>query len=161
VSSVQTGIVRTHSLLLFLMLLATASMAQAGIGNSDGAVLLGQERTCPAEVADHPTRTPMSVPPIPVDREETREAFAEGLARISESPPLKVQVSLWLLIGKTGRIEDARISAGSGNSDVDSLAVALARGIRFRPATLQGQATCVWMRLRAPFPPSRSHSGPE
>lgn len=111
-----------------------------------------QENTCPEHIAKDPTRTPMSVPPRPLDPEGTKKAFANGLSWESGGSPSNVQVFLWFLIGKTGRVEDARISAGSGSPEIDSLAVVLAREIKFRPASLQGEPTCVWLRLRAPFP---------
>ena len=114
-----------------------------------------QEKTCPPHVAENPTRTPMSVPPKPADAEGTKKAFAVGLSGIPDVVPKGVRPYLWVLIGKTGRVEDARLSVGSGFPGIDSLAVALAREIRFQPATLQDQPTCVWLRFRAPFPVSR------
>lgn len=111
-----------------------------------------QEKTCSARVSRGPTNTPLSVPPKPVDPEGTKRAFEAGLLNIRGSTTPSVEVRLWFLIGKSGAVEDTRVSNTSGSAELDSLAVSLAREIRFQPATLQGEPTCVWLMLRAPFP---------
>lgn len=123
-----------------------------------GGFLSAQEKTCPAAVARNPTRTPNSTLPALLDPEKTQSLFADALADLQGEEGLPRQVFLWFLIGKTGAVEDARLSAGSGTPQVDSLAVVLVQDMRFRPASLRGEPTCVWLRLRAPFPTGKTSS---
>ena len=71
----------------------------------------------------------------------------------------EARAMVWLFINQQGEVLRSVIRETSGHAEVDSVALAASRTMRFRPAELQGRPVAVWVvqpvRLRVEEYPFR------
>lgn len=94
-----------------------------------------------------PTYTPYDRGPRPVWDEEAQRALVEVLAPVVEAQrlPVNARALVWTLVGPDGRVADAVVQTTSSNAAFDRAAVAVAKRLRFRPATTEGRPLPVWV----------------
>jgi TonB family protein len=95
---------------------------------------------------------------IPYDRQPVLQNRREvGAALEGEYPPLLKQsgiggvVNVWLYIDDEGAVSEVEINQGSGYDALDAAALAVARAMRFTPASNRGEPTPVWISIPITF----------
>lgn len=98
---------------------------------------------CASGFADSVTETPISSAPRITNAEDVLDAISVLPATAS------VTVRPWILVDSTGNVVRLVVdeTGSSGDLSQDTLVKQLMPVIRFRPASLAGRSTCVWIRL--------------
>jgi protein TonB len=92
-----------------------------------------------------PTRTPVT---LDARHPLTQPAYPSASIRFGEEGNLDVEV----LVGRNGRVVDARVARSSGYPRLDQAAIEEARRMwRLKPGSVGGEAVEMWHRIRVTF----------
>ena len=101
--------------------------------------------------SSQPEAGPREVPPRP-----TNTGFFERLMEREYPPELRRagiggKVTVWLKLDTEGRVQEASVKDGSGYTQLDAIAVRIARQLRFTPALYDGKPVSVTIAIPVTF----------
>lgn len=110
-----------------------------------------QVDSCDSALLAGPSYTAFSTPPRLLDRADVLFDLKKGLrsAGVQEHQELDF-FEIESLIGRDGRVVLAQVKPSTGNSELDSTIVSVARTIRYEPAFLDGSPVCFWLAFPGP-----------
>lgn len=128
----------------------SASSPRSGV-QSNGAALPPANGPVPSVPAGEPGFTPMTVTPSLLNAPEVQQALIREYPAVLRDAGIGGAPVLWIHIGESGVVDDARIQETSGFEALDAAAMAVARGMRFSPAYYGAQVTAAWVQIPIPF----------
>lgn len=103
------------------------------------------------ELAAGPTFTPYTVAPTLLNRSEVAESMVEAYPPVLKQAGIGGIVRVYFFISEEGTVEDYRIHQGSGFTELDEAALAVADVYRFSPAMNRDKQVPVWVSLPVEF----------
>lgn len=115
-----------------------------------------------SDVSEVPTHTPYTQKPVLLNRNRVEAAIVRVLhgpnrqiAEINEmfarAQQLGGKTELWLFIDKTGAVANVVVKKTSGNKDLDTHALAIAKIMNFAPAKNGDEPVDVWLEVPIQF----------
>jgi TonB family protein len=105
------------------------------------------EKPTPGE----PHFTPYTQKPTLLNRQEVSQALVKNYPPDLRAVGVGGTVLTWVLVDEQGHIADVQVKESSGNDQLDSAAMAVARVMRFTPARNQNVTVPVWIALPIVF----------
>ena len=98
-----------------------------------------------AAQAEQPTFVAFDTPPILQNGGEIQQILQRAYPRDLMNAGTGGRVEMWLYVDLSGAVANQEIKTSSGNDVLDRAAMEVARQMRFRPASNQGEPTAVWV----------------
>lgn len=98
-----------------------------------------------AAQAERPTFVAFDTPPLLQNGGEIQQVLMRAYPRDLMNAGTGGRVEMWLYVDLSGAVANQEIKTSSGNDALDRAAMEVARQMRFRPASNQGELTAVWV----------------
>ncbi|MXX67916.1 MAG: TonB family protein [Gemmatimonadales bacterium] len=98
-----------------------------------------------AAQAEQPTFVAFDTPPLLQNGSEIQQVLMRAYPRDLMNAGTGGRVEMWLYVDLSGAVANQEIKTSSGNDALDRAAMEVARQMRFRPASNQGEPTAVWV----------------
>ncbi|CAN5658802.1 MAG: energy transducer TonB [Gemmatimonadetes bacterium] len=103
------------------------------------------------DVSDGPKFTPYEVKPELRDRAGFQRLLERRYPPMQREAGIGGTVVLWVYIDEQGRVQDTRVTQGSGDAQLDDAARAVMAEARFTPALNRDHHVPVWIQLPVTF----------
>jgi TonB family protein len=119
----------------------------------------GPATELPADVAERPVFTPMTVRPTLTNAREVQRALMDHYPPLLRNAGIGGTVQVWFFIDAEGHVQQLRLHRSSGYDALDQAAMRVAGTMEFSPAYLRDERVPVWVALPITF--DVDASGPE
>ncbi|MDE2720271.1 M56 family metallopeptidase [Candidatus Palauibacter polyketidifaciens] len=116
--------------------------ADRGLPIEENPLALLAERAAQAE---RTTSVAYDTPPVLQNGGEIQQVLQRAYPRDLMNAGTGGRVEMWLYVDLSGAVANQEIKTSSGNDVLDRAAMEVARQMRFRPASNQGEPTAVWV----------------
>jgi TonB family protein len=100
---------------------------------------------------DGPHFTPYTVKPELLNRNDVAKALVRNYPPQLRSAGIGGKVLLWMFVDQNGQTAKTQVRTSSGNTELDSAALAVARSMRWSPARNGDEVAAVWIMVPIVF----------